>query len=64
MPASVEDRMRQLGLTGAIKAPKPVSDRPDNTWKKSDIKAWLDERGVDYDGRASKDHLLDIVEAT
>jgi hypothetical protein len=44
--------------------PAVAPDRPDNSWKKSDIKAWLDERGIDYDGGAYKDQLLDLVEAT
>lgn len=56
--------MRNLGLMSDPVVPAVAPDRPDSSWNKPDIKAWLDERGIDYDTGAYKDHLLDIVEAT
>ena len=65
MPASVEDRMRQLGLNPKVpSAPKVKIEEPDRSWKKDDIKAWLDLNAAGYSSHMNKDELLELVEGS
>lgn len=41
---------------------EPVSERPDYSWAKADITAWLDRQGIEYPAKARKAELLNLVE--
>ena len=45
-------------------APQPQNDEPttpSDSWTKSDIKNWLDARGIEYGSDYTKSDLLELV---
>lgn len=40
---------------------KADESKPDSSWTKQDIQAWLDKNGITYDSAATKDDLLGLV---
>ena len=53
-------RCVDCGLKATAK-PAKVTIVPDSSWKKGNIKEWLDAKGVEYTSSMTKDELLELV---
>lgn len=59
---SVHPVMPPLLEVGGHQPVEPaVPSKPDESWLKADIQAWLDGQGIDYQSSATKADLLALV---